>query len=423
MRRMRHLWQNDSGSVLVFVAVTIFALAAMAILAVDISKLLVTRAQLQNAADAGALAGAELFVTDEFSQPVSRETVEQRAREVAEMNRAFNDARGGDYPTSNVSMVIAVAETDETSAMFGAVSCTTRSVVSQYFTPITALMGGHADTPGTGNVMALAVARAGEVCKVQCLKPWSIPDRWDDTGRPGWPAWSGNKHWDSEKFTDQNGNGRYDVGEPFQDGVDGSKGGGPMDGLYTSEFYHSLLTGYIASKDLGELMRFKVANPHDASEPGQFYPIDLCQDPADRTCSGAANYSWNIANCNPNLYGPGDWVNTENGNMIGPTGQGLEELIAQDPGAQWGADCECITGSAFGAGKSPRIGFIPLHDPRIPLNSGKMAIQIVKIIAVFFEQVQGRDVMARFIRVQAPGEQCAPGQGGGNYVFNLSLIR
>jgi hypothetical protein len=259
-----------------------------------------------------------------------------------------------------------------------------------------------------------------EVCATTCLKPFSIPDRWDDTGRPGWPKWSGNLHWDSEKFTDQNGNELYDEGEPFQDGVDGSQGGGPQDGLYTSESYHPLLTGYIASKDLGELMRFKVANPQDASAPGQFYPIDLC---FEGKCTGGDVYRWNIANCNPTLYGPGDWIDTENGNMIGPTGQGLEELIAQDPGAEWDADCQCVTGSAFGAGKSPRIGYIPLHDPRIPLDSGKMAIQIVKIIAVFFEEVQGRDVMARFIRVQAPGEQCAPGQGGGGYVFNLSLIR
>ena len=297
-------------------------------------------------------------------------------------------------------------------------------MVSQYFTPLTALAGGQGDTPTSGRVAAIAAARAGEVCKVQCLKPWSIPDRWDDSGRPGWPQWKDNERWDSEKFTDQNGNGLYDNGEPFEDGVGtGKKDTGPQDGQYTSEFYHPLLTGYIASKDLGDLMRFKVADPNDASEPGQFYPIDLCQGEDAKGCPGADNYRWNIANCNPNFYGPTDWVKTENGNMIGPTKQGMGDLIDLDPNAYWDSDCMCVKGSAFGAGKSPRIGFIPLHDPRIPLDSGKMSIQIVKIIAVFFEQVEGRDVMARFIRVQAPGEQCPPGQQGAGYVFNLSLIR
>jgi len=409
---MRLLRRGDSGSVLIFVAVAIFVLAAMAILAVDISKLLVTRAQLQNAADAGALAGAELFMESGVT-PVKSE-VEQHARDVAALNQAFNETY--DTPMSPVSDIDAVAVTDA-GEDYGTVTVTTRSVVSQYFTGVLPALAR------VGRVGAVAAARAGEVCKVQCLKPWSIPDRWDDGGQPGWPAWKDNEHWDAEGFTDLNENGVWDENEPFTDGVDLNRNSGPKNGQYTSEFYHPLLTGYIAAKDLGDLMRFKVADPNDASEPGQFYPIDLCQGEDAKGCPGADNYRWNIANCNPNFYGPTDWVKTENGNMIGPTGQGLRELIAQDPTAYWDEGCQCVLGSKFSGSSSPRIGFIPLHDPRIPLNSGKMSIQIVKIIAVFFEQVEGRDVMARFIRVQAPGEQCPPGQQGAGYVFNLSLIR
>jgi hypothetical protein len=168
-------------------------------------------------------------------------------------------------------------------------------------------------------------------------------------------------------------------------------------------------------------MTFKVASPHDATVAGQFYPIDLCMD---GKCTGGDVYRWNIGNCNPNLYGPGDWIATETGNMIGPTKQGMKDLIDQDPDAYWDADCMCVKGSIFGAGKSPRIGYIPLHDPRIPLDSGKMSIQIVKIIAVFLEnQSASGDIVGRFMRVQAPGEQCPPGQSSGGYVFNLSLIR
>lgn len=418
MRRMRQLWQSDSGSVLIFVAVTIFALAAMVILAVDISKLLVTRAQLQNAADAGALAGAERFMDSPVPE---RAVIEQRAVDVAAMNRAFNDSQTD--PVSNVEDIAAYAVTDVSNEMYGAVSCTTRSVVSQYFTPITALMGGHQTTPSRGNVAAVAVARAYEVGKVQCLKPWSIPDRWDDSGRPGWPQWANNDYWDSEKFDDTNENGLWDPGETFYDGVDdGGKLNGGKDGQYTSEFYHPFLTGYIASRDLGELMRFKVASPGDASQPGQFYPIDLCIPGGG--CTGADVYRQNIEECNPTFYGPGDEVATENGNMIGPTKQGLQELIDQDPNAYWDDGCQCVKGSEYSGSTSPRIAFIPLHDPRIPLESGKMDLRIVKIIAVFFEDVNpSGDVWARFIKVQAPGQPLPPGQQGAGYVFNLSLIR
>ena len=50
---MRRFWQrldDSSGSVLILVAGLIFFVAAFTVLAVDVSKLLVTRAQLQNAA-------------------------------------------------------------------------------------------------------------------------------------------------------------------------------------------------------------------------------------------------------------------------------------------------------------------------------------------------------------------------------------
>jgi hypothetical protein len=260
-----------------------------------------------------------------------------------------------------------------------------------------------------------------EVCSTRCLKPWSIADRWDDSGRPGWPAWRDNKHWDSEKFTDQNGNELYDEGEPFLDGVDGSEGGGAKDGLYTSEFYHPFVTGYVAGRDMGQLMRFKVANPHDASAPGQFYPLDLC---FEGKCTGGDVYRWNIANCNPTLYGPGDWVETENGNMIGPTGQGVEDLIALDPGAKWDASCGCITGSAFSDDTGPRIAFFPFHDPRIPLDSGKMSAQIVKLGAMFFERVAGRDIYGRFMVARTPdGERCAPGSTAGGYLYDCPVAR
>ena len=51
--------------------------------------------------------------------------------------------------------------------------------------------------------------------------------------------------------------------------------------------------------------------------------------------TGASRYRWNIANCNPTAYGPGDTLVSETGDMKGPTGQGMKDLIAQDPGAYW----------------------------------------------------------------------------------------
>src|SRR5690242_4997146 len=83
------------------------------------------------------------------------------------------------------------------------------------------------------------------LCSIDCVKPISIPDRWDDFSVVGSTGWSGNGVWDQEKFTDTNGNGIYDPGEPFIDGSSAwtKLGAGPKDGKYNEETYDPLTTG------------------------------------------------------------------------------------------------------------------------------------------------------------------------------------
>jgi putative Flp pilus-assembly TadE/G-like protein len=423
---MRRFWQrlgDSSGSVLILVAGIIFFVAAFTVLAVDISKLLVTRTQLQNAADAGALAGAEMFM----QTPVpDRSVIEARARDLANANRAYVNS---DRPMDQITDITATAFTDAANeSTYGIVKCVTRSVVSQYFTALPGYSKvnnyASANPNKFGNVAAVAAARAGPVCSVQCLKPWTIPDRWDDFSQPNATGWSGNNVFDGEKYTDSNNNLYYDNGEPFVDGSSAytkTKGAaGPMDGQYSSEYYHPINTGYVAWKDLGLELTLKYGNPSGVSVNSQFTPIDLPIPGSGST--GADRYRENIANCNPTPYGPGDTLTTENGDMKGPTGQGMRDLINQDPGAYWDDGCQCVK-SQFGD-ESPRIVFIPLYDPRVPLASGKKDVVVSKIAAFFIESATvNADVKGRFVRVAAPGGQiCPPGVNSGQFVFTLSLI-
>jgi putative Flp pilus-assembly TadE/G-like protein len=428
MRRFRQLLHDSSGSVLILVAGLIFFVAAFTVLAVDVSKLLVTRAQLQNAADAGALAGAEMFMDNPVPDAA---TIEARARDLATQNRSYSSSDS--KPVDNVGDVVAVAHTnpDEVNSRgdktYGIVTCVTRSTVSQYFTALPGFSKENNFAPvkadKLGNVAATSAARAGSVCKVQCLKPWSIPDRWDDFSVPNAKGWSGNKVWDQEKFTDTNGNFYHDAGEPFQDGSSAwTKGGaGPVNGQYDEEYYHPLNTGYVAWKDLGLELTLKSGNPQGAQSASQYYPIDL-PIPGDNSATGADRYRWNIANCNPSAFGPGDVVWTENGNMSGPTAQGMRDLVNADPGAYWDDGCQCVK-SQYGD-QSPRIVFIPLHDPRIPLAPGKQVIDISKIAAFFIESTTSSgDVKGRFVRVASPsGEICPPNANSGEFVFTISLV-
>jgi hypothetical protein len=59
---------------------------------------------------------------------------------------------------------------------------------------------------------------------------------------------------------------------------------------------------------------------------------------------------------------PGDTMPPENGNMVGPTRAGMDDLVALDPDAYWDTSCNCIKNSTFGS-HSPRIVIIPVYDP------------------------------------------------------------
>ena len=60
-RRAKDFIVNESGAIALVMVVALVALMAAAALAVDYGYMLVVQRQLQNAADAGALSGAEAF--------------------------------------------------------------------------------------------------------------------------------------------------------------------------------------------------------------------------------------------------------------------------------------------------------------------------------------------------------------------------
>jgi len=60
--RFRHLARDERGVSFVFVGVSFMAFMAASTLAIDVGMFMTARSQAQNAADAGALAGATALV-------------------------------------------------------------------------------------------------------------------------------------------------------------------------------------------------------------------------------------------------------------------------------------------------------------------------------------------------------------------------
>src|SRR4029079_2254283 len=123
----------------------------------------------------------------------------------------------------------------------------------------------------------------------------------------------------------------------------------------------------LGGSDYGRVITLKQGNPQDQVSPGWFQPVVIVPG-----CTGGNCYRNNIATCAPTVIGPGTVLQVEPGNMIGPTRQGMQDLIDLDPNATWatslnsglgGVSGGCMTASPPTCSMSPRIVAIPVYNP------------------------------------------------------------
>ena len=246
-----------------------------------------------------------------------------------------------------------------------------------------------------------------------------MADRWDDaTGIPGYmgeptgtgtrPDWRNNGQFDREDFTDADADGTYDPGESFFDGN--------ANGVYDQEQYDPMTTGYRAEVDMGLEILLHPGAPTDAPTPGLYVSVALPPVNKGTPNTGSDAYRWAWASCEPTAVEPADTIRFLPGRMDGPTNQAMRDIIATDPDAYWDDALQQVAGSSFA--RSPRILFIPVHDPSIPLTIARNSAVVRKVAAFFAERMVGpAQVRGRLLRVQAEGETCGGGSAGGFIVL------
>ncbi len=383
--------RRERGAIIVLIALSLGVCMAFSVLAIDIGLMLLTRTQLQNAADAAALAGVSAL--RDGNQVVAT----QRAIAVAGQNMAWQD---GMEP-------VVINDADVTFPDSRRCRVTTHRThdtgdpLRTFFVRVL-----DAGNDRQADVTAVAEAEYYFICGTGCLKPWSIPDRWDDT--------DGDGEYDGEEpYDDVNGNDQWDPGEPFTD----RNGNGQWD---PEEPYDPVGTGYQPPGDVGLQIGLKIGNPHEVITPGFFHAVDFppLHSPYGAPESGASIYRWNIANCSPYSIEVGDTLVVEPGNMQGPTRQGAQDLIDEDPGAYWDNASGTVEGSAYA--ESPRIVKIPFFSPSSTPDPGRQYVVIAKVGAFFIESVQGNGtVNGRFMDLSTTGTGCEPGQTGFLYGYRL----
>jgi Flp pilus assembly protein TadG len=328
--RLHHLRADERGMSLVFCAISLMALLSATTLAIDVGMFMNTRSQAQNAADAGALAGAAGLAFNSFSDRSSTGPAV-----VGAVNTALaNPVGGAQVSVTPADVTFPVGPTGQSNRVRVQVFRT-----ADRSNPVPTLMGTFFGVQ-TVDIGATATAEVSPANAMTCVKPFMIPDKW------------------TEKV-DSNGNpdGAWTTGSTF-DEFDNKGNPLPNPDVYVSADQTGY-TGYTVANDVGTQLILR-AGTGDQPNPSFYYSWKM---PGD---IGGNFYRDNIDQCNTSVitYDPNNpvFMTQEPGDKSGPTLQGIQDLIDRDRNANWNTDCMCVKGSAFGT--SPRVFPIPLFNPQ-----------------------------------------------------------
>ncbi len=381
---------REQGAVAVFVAVSMVVLAGMATLAVDYGYLQYKRSQLQTAADSAALAGAADLLRhgDDLSR-VSATAVRYGQANLGEQDSKASAITTGDVAFLKGDQPAAGATPDTVQATVGR-TASRGNPVDMFLGP---LLGWN-----TQDLTASASASLFCSGQTKCLKPFSPPAKftWTDT---------------CTSNTKYSNNGVLDASCP-------------------SELASVKVLGY-DNADIGTTIVLKLSDSQETVVPGHFNAVDYPPANTGSPETGGQTYRLNIAGCtgsNDTTIATGDELQIEPGNMVGPTNQGLADLLAQDPDATWDDATNSIVGSKYSdPTQSPRVALIPFYDPSQPQNSGRNSVFIYQLGAVFIENVgKSGEVLGRFMRgvaVDPKRDQSTPCDTNSVSLYGVGLVK
>ena len=376
MRRIEKLRRDEKGMTYVFVGLGFMAFLSASMLAIDVGMLMTARSQAQNSADAGALAGATALVFDDYNDHSATGPAVTSALSAAHANQVMgadvsaipSDVEFLTSPTTGEQSRVRVTVW-RSAARGNPVS----TLIARYFGITTATIG------------AVATAEASPSNAEDCVKPFTIPDKWIEKQTPAWDT--------SDTYDAFNNKGQPlanpDIYIPAYN----------PDGTVNKDY-----TGYNTERDKGLQLMIRAGTGNNIT-PSFYFSLAMTND------TGADDYRWNIANCNTTVYHWGDGLVQEPGNMEGPTVQGITELVAKDPDAMWDDATNTVVHSAFGQ-HSPRVFPIPLYDPAYydaNKRQGRNAtLRTANWIGFFVDHVQGNNIYGRITPISGIYDKGGP---------------
>lgn len=158
-----------------------------------------------------------------------------------------------------------------------------------------------------------------------------------------------------------------------------------------------------------------------STNPSFFYAIDYPPVNKGTPNTGANNYRQAVETNYPGTVTINDVIQVEPGNMTGPTKQGVDYVMAQDPGAFWDDQTGTVLGSNYPGYSSPRIIKIPFYDPNDPPSTGRKTITVTGLGSFFLEGVTNNgDVIGRFMKITTDGNN--KGGPGVGLLYKVKLV-
>jgi hypothetical protein len=398
-------------------AVSLFAMLAMAALAVDMSNLRDAKADAQRAADVVALSGASAFRDMPWNKAETPDSAWTRALEVARQNKVRFDTLDVRNPAVTLTTYAwGTVRTVQTQDVTLNVIPDSQKVRAWVRRPgIQTFFAGLLGRP-YGHVQAMATAWAtDEGPRVNCLKPFVMPDMWFESDTITQDV---NRNRYMDPITQVTGKGQDGESWKYQPAAMGGQdyylpydpNTAPPAGKVQTGYGSGLrnLPGY--PNDIGMPILLKPQTGSGNTQPAAermgnaFWLLDLNPD---------LNFKEEVGACGN--AGIGDSVPYDNGSKTAVR-QAVDKLIQQDPGARWDNTTHQVIGSSYSDWtQSPRVAIVGLIDPKYWMaNSSNTKPDpgsvFTNFVRIFFEPVDPKgppeNLQARYI---GP----APGGGGG----------
>lgn len=424
MRAGRSVWRSTRGGTLVLIAVALVGIMASMALAIDLGMLYKNRSDAQRVADAASLAGAADYL--EATPQVTK--ARDNAVEYILKNKVGNDAV--DPVTDSASHV------EGSDLVFESREATVRVMPAVFKVRVEIRRAENATWfarvfgKNAMPVRARAAAEAVNTGTARCLKPFALPDMWDEgTGDTnGDKIWEEGENWGYTGATDGDRYERYQPGSTTATGYGG--GWRNTNGQGITDDYGRQVT----LKYQGNLQPNKKGEPINL--PPSFYltwrlPTDpnvkKCKDPnASSTDNGEQAVLANVCNCNTSpitLFDTSSYY-AKPGIAANPLNGALDQLIDDDPGAVWNEATKSVDGSYLKDGwiSSPRVVKVALFSPEQlqddKILQGNKPIEFNNFGLLFLEKpAQGKnkgkpgDITGRFLRYVSGDENLGPASG------------